>query len=602
MAYISDDQINRIKQSVDIVDIISQYVELKQSGRNFKGLCPFHTEKTPSFMVSPEGQNYHCFGCGESGDVISFLMNYNNLSFLESINILADRAGIVLEEVEVDEEKVSKKKRLLKINHDAMMYYYKNFLVDRKAQSYLRNRDIDGSVVNPFMLGYAKPGNNILRYMENLGHSEEDLLELGLLSKGNNGSYDKYRDRIMFPIFDNKDKVIGFGGRIIGNGNPKYLNSPESEIFHKGDNIYGIHTLKNRENRDLIILVEGYMDVIGLYKEGIKNACASLGTALTPNQARIIKRLGKDIYISYDSDLAGIKATQRAIDIFKDFDVTPSIIFLDKGMVLDEYIKKYGKEAYLNKINEALHPLDFNIKVIRDKYDFNEESEKLLYLDEISKFLATIERSVIRDEYVKKISREDNIELDSLFSDVNRLVSSNYKPEPSYNIGEKIESDSFKEETLTNNLLKRESYNLQLEFLKISFFSKEAFDYLQEDLDFISDFNILEILNEVLIIWNKGDKPQVKDLIDKFSDNKSVKILDFLSLQELQNFSNQDLKLMAKELQKRIYENKLKFKREELRMKLDNIEDLESDESLDIMRDIMKINTYINSNGGNANE
>ena len=602
MAYISDDQINRIKESVDIVDIISQYVELKQSGRNFKGLCPFHTEKTPSFMVSPEGQNYHCFGCGESGDVISFLMNYNNLSFLEPINILADRAGIVLEEVEADEEKVSKKKRLLKINHDAMMYYYKNFLVDRKAQSYLRNRDIDGSVVNPFMLGYAKPGNNILRYMENLGHSEEDLLELGLLSKGNNGSYDKYRDRIMFPIFDNKDKVIGFGGRIIGNGNPKYLNSPESEIFHKGDNIYGIHTLKNRENRDLIILVEGYMDVIGLYKEGIKNACASLGTALTPNQARIIKRLGKDIYISYDSDLAGIKATQRAIDIFKDFDVTPRIICLDKGMDPDEYIKKYGKEAYLNKINEALHPLDFNIKVIRDKYDFNEESEKLLYLDEISKFLATIERSVIRDEYVKKISREDNIELDSLFSDVNRLVSSNYKPEPSYNIGGKIESDSFKEETLTNNLLKRESYNLQLEFLKISFFSKEAFDYLQEDLDFISDFNILEILNEVLIIWNKGDKPQVKDLIDKFSDNKSVKILDFLSLQELQNFSNQDLKLMAKELQKRIYENKLKFKREELRMKLDNIEDLESDESLDIMRDIMKINTYINSNGGNANE
>ena len=599
MAFISEEQARRIKESNDIVDIIGQYVDLSNSGKNMKGLCPFHREKTPSFMVSSESQRYHCFGCGEGGDVVSFVMKYNNISYPEALKSLADRAGIEIEEVKVDKEKEEKKKRLYKINHDAMMYFYKNFLTERIPQNYLFNRELNSSIVNPFMLGYAKKGNNLLEYMKSLGHKEEDLIELGLVSKGKKELYDKFRNRLMFPIFDSRNRVIGFGGRILDDKMPKYLNSQESLIFHKGDNIYGINTLKDRKNRDSVILVEGYMDVIGLYQRGIDNACASLGTALTPNQGKLVKRQAQRVYISYDSDEAGLKAAIRAIDIFENLDVTPRIVSLDKGMDPDDYVKTYGKDAYLKKLEDSLHPNDFKIKVIRDKYDFTKPNQKLLYLDEITKFLSSIDMSVVRDEYMAKVSREDNIDIGSLKEDVSRLVSSNYKDNTNF-IYEPIEEENTtsKEYEIIDN----ESINLQIEYLKLSFLSFEAFQILKDNISFVKDFKILEILNEIINIWVANRKPTVKMLLEKFDDSKSISILNNLSIEELSNEDGKEVKLMAEELNLRIKDTQLKIKRDELRKELDLIEDLSSKEAIRIMGDILKINAYINSNGGNADE
>lgn len=428
MGYIPDDQINRLKESLDIVDVVSSYVSLKPAGANLKGLCPFHHEKTPSFTVNRQKNFYHCFGCGQGGDAIDFVMKIENLDYISAVKFLADKNGIILDETNYNREANEKRKRLYKINSLAAKYYFRNMLVEKAPQDYIHQRGLDIKVVNAFFLGYAKQksdrpdgwGKDLFNFLLSQNVSVEDMLELGLVdrSKKDNSYYDKFRDRLIFPILNNKRRVIGFGGRTLVDNKIKYLNSPESPVFHKGDNLYGVTNLQARVSRDKVILVEGYMDVIALYSYGIDYAAASLGTALTERQATIFKRYGDKVYIAYDGDQAGIKASLRAIEIFDKIGVEPRVVEFPNGMDPDEFIKAHGLNAFERALKDSKKALDFRMQIEIDK-----PGDKFDLTERMIDFLVSIKGNAKREIYGQKIANSVGISFESLMKDVASSLS-----------------------------------------------------------------------------------------------------------------------------------------------------------------------------------
>ncbi|MFM1576218.1 DNA primase, partial [Helcococcus ovis] len=380
MGFIPEQQIEELKSRIDIVDIISEYVDLKRAGSSFKGLCPFHNEKTPSFMVNREKNNFHCFGCHEGGDAISFIMKMENLEYIDAIKFIAEKLGFSLEETEYSKEKVSRSNKLYEINSKAARFYFKELLTNQIPQNYLNERGLNKNILNKYFLGYANHNNDLYKYLKKEGFQEQDILDLGLIGEKNGNYYDKFRDRLIFPILNNKNKVIGFGGRTLNNNNIKYLNSPESDIFIKGKNVYGVNVIK-RNKQEKIILVEGYMDVISLYNYGIDYALASLGTALTEEQAKLILRYSKEVYIAYDGDTAGIKATLRAIEIFKNLDVQLKILEFPNGMDPDEFIKLKGREAFDDMMKKASNVIDYKLKKL-----YESSENQINFIKEITQF------------------------------------------------------------------------------------------------------------------------------------------------------------------------------------------------------------------------
>ena len=471
MRLISDDMINQIKENSDIVDIIGEYVDLKKAGSSFKGLCPFHNEKTPSFTVDRKKQLFHCFGCGAGGDVVSFIMQKEGLSYPDSLKYLADKAGInlVFDESPGMSEK---RKRLYEINKDIMMYFYKNLLTTKAPQDYLLKRGLRSNIVNTFMLGYAKDSwDDLLNFARTNDIKEEDLLELGLIAKSKNGKfYDKYRNRLIFPIMDTYGRIIGFGGRAIDNTMPKYLNSPESELFKKRFNLYGLNIFKKQNRRDLI-LVEGYMDVIALNNNGIDIAVASLGTAFTVDQAKLAKRYADNIYICYDSDSAGIKATKRAIEIFKEAEIGVNIIQLGEGLDPDEYVKKYGKAAFEKKMDEALDEYNYTYEQILNGYAEANENEKLEKLNLFIEFLASIKQDLTREIFINKVSSLFDIDKQTLKGAISKYNKNHHQ--------EKINKENYPEPNIVIEEKKIDISAHELEILRLIFnqledFKKEA--------------------------------------------------------------------------------------------------------------------------------
>lgn len=424
--YISDQTVDRVKEAIDIASLIGEYLDLKPAGRSLKACCPFHQEKTPSFMVTPDMGRYKCFGCGESGDGITFIMKMEHLDFPEAIRFLADKYGIPIEAADPREEEARQKREsLYQINREAALFYYKRLLTNRRPQAYLKRRGMTSSIINPFLLGYADgQGQSLYNYLKEKGAQEADLLSLGLIARSNSGQgfYDKFRNRLIFPIFNNKRKIVGFGGRVMGDGIPKYLNSPESEIFHKGRNLYGIHTVMERPHRDRIIMVEGYMDVIGLYAQGIDYALASLGTALTADQARLIKRYTDQVYLCYDGDSAGIKAARRAVQIFKEEDIIPKMILLPGGMDPDEYILAKGKEAFEEAISQAVDPPSFEIKLMKAAHNLDEASGRMDFLRQAVRYLAGLESHSQQDIYIQELAKIAQVKVASVESDLKEAV------------------------------------------------------------------------------------------------------------------------------------------------------------------------------------
>ena len=429
MSYYDQDTIEEVRRANDIVDVIKEYVPLKKSGSNYFGLCPFHGEKTPSFSVSPSRQMYHCFGCGASGTVYQFMENYLHMSFPEAAEALADRAGITLKKQELTGEqkrKNDRRKTLLAIQKDAAVYFYSLLHSPRgeKCLEYFRNRGLSDETMTKFGLGYSDSySNDLYEYLKKKGYSDDILRDSGLVTFSEQyGMQDKFWDRAMFPVMDQYSKVIAFGGRLMGDGKPKYLNSPETEIFHKSYNLYGLN-LARRTRRNYFILCEGYMDVIALHQAGFDCAVASLGTSLTPGQVDIIARITKNVYLSYDSDGAGVNAILRAIPMFKAKGITMRVIHMDPYKDPDEFIKALGADEYQKRIDEAENFFIFEIRQLQKQYDMSDPAERTRFETETARKLLEFHIELERDNYTDTVCREFNIPVDAMRSLVRRLAA-----------------------------------------------------------------------------------------------------------------------------------------------------------------------------------
>lgn len=412
MPYFSDDIIEEVRSRNDIVDVIGQYVHLTKKGSTYFGLCPFHNEKTGSFSVSPNKQMYYCFGCGAGGNVFTFMMQYENFTFSEAMEALADRVGVALPQQEYTKEQkreADKKQRLLDINKEAARYFYMLLRNDRgrNALAYFKKRELTDETMKKFGLGYSDQySDDLYRYLRSKGYEDEILKESGLVSiNEKRGGYDKFWNRAMFPIMDVHNKVIGFGGRVMGEGEPKYLNSPETPIFDKSRNLYGLNFARTTKKSQLL-LCEGYMDVIALHQAGFDNAVASLGTSLTTGHANLLKRYTKEVYLTYDSDGAGVKAALRAIPILKEAGITTKIINMKPYKDPDEFIKALGADAYQERINHAENSFLFEIRILEQQFDMSDPESKSSFYNEVAKRLCSFTEKIERDIYVNAIAEK----------------------------------------------------------------------------------------------------------------------------------------------------------------------------------------------------
>ena len=417
--YFSEELIEEIRQRNDIVDVISGYVKLQKKGSSYFGLCPFHNEKSPSFSVSRQKQMYYCFGCGAGGNVITFIMEYENYTFAEAVRLLAERAGVDIPEVEYSKEareKADLKATLLEINKLAAKYFYAQLKTEhaKHAHTYLTRRGLSEETITAFGLGYSnKYSDDLYKYLKTKGYSDELLVKAGLISASEKGVYDKFWNRVMFPIMDANNRVIGFGGRVMGDGEPKYLNSPETEVFDKSRNLYGLNRART-SRKSYFLICEGYMDVIALHQAGFNNAVASLGTAFTPGHAALIKRYVNEVYLTFDSDGAGTKAALRALPILKEAGITAKIIRMDPYKDPDEFIKNLGPEAFEERINKARNGFLFSLEVLERDYDMTSPEGKTSFFNEAAKRLTEFDEEIERNNYIEAVAEKYHISLDSL--------------------------------------------------------------------------------------------------------------------------------------------------------------------------------------------
>ncbi len=424
--YYPEELIEEVRTKNDIVDVISGYVRIQKKGSNYFGLCPFHNERSPSFSVSPGKQIYYCFGCGAGGNVITFLMEYENATFQEAVKQLADKAGIDLPEMEYNEEarqKESRRSRLLEINKEAARYYY--YMLrnprGRVGLQYLSGRQLTEETMKKFGLGYADgAGSDLTAYLRSKGYADELLQESGLIAfDERRGIHDKFWNRVMFPIQDGNHRVIGFGGRVMGDAKPKYLNSPETMIFDKSRNLYGLNFARSSRKGN-IILCEGYMDVIAMHQAGFTQAVASLGTAFTTGQASLLRRYTEDVLLAYDSDGAGVNAAMRAIGILKESGLRGRVIDMKPYKDPDEFMKNLGAAAFQERIEQAQNSFFFELSVLERDYQMEDPESRTAFHREIAKKLCGFEEEVERENYIESVAQKYHIG----FENLRKLVSS----------------------------------------------------------------------------------------------------------------------------------------------------------------------------------
>ena len=418
--YYPDELIEEVRMKNDIVDVISGYVKIQKKGSSYFGLCPFHSEKSPSFSVSPQKQMYYCFGCGAGGNVFTFIMEYENYTFQEAIKFLAQKAGVSLPEAEYTEEvrkKEGKRAKLLEINKEAAKYFYYQLRGSngRAGYQYLKGRELSDETINKFGLGFANmTSNDLVKYLKSKGYDDKLLQEAGLATFDEKyGMHDKFWNRVMFPIQDINHRVIGFGGRVMGDGKPKYLNSPETMIFDKSRNLYGLN-LARTSRKNNMILCEGYMDVITMHQAGFSQAVASLGTAFTEGQATLLKRYTQEVILSYDSDGAGVTAALRAIGILKEAGVTGNVLDLEAYKDPDEFIKNRGQEAFQERLDQAENTFFFELRMLQRDYNLKDPEEKTRFHREIAKKLCGFSEEVERENYIQAVADKYQIGFDNL--------------------------------------------------------------------------------------------------------------------------------------------------------------------------------------------
>lgn len=438
--YYSNDVIDGVRSANDIVDVISSYVKIQKKGANYMGLCPFHSEKSPSFSVSPSKQLFHCFGCGVGGDVIAFIRQYENYSFTEALNLLAKRANIELPQVsENDRAKNDEKNIILEINKMAAKYFYDNlFSLDGEiGLKYFNDRGLSARDITHFGLGFArKTPNDLYQYLRSSGYNDDILKKSGLINIDEKGVRDRFWNRVMFPIIDANARVIGFGGRVLGDGLPKYVNSPETLAFDKSRNLYGLNFAK-RTRRDFFLICEGYMDVIALHKAGFENSVASLGTALTALHVKLIGRYTKKVILTYDSDNAGINAAKRAIPLLKEENINVKVLSMAPYKDPDEFIKNLGSEEFQKRIDNADNAFLWEVETLKRNYNLNEPDERTNFYREVARMLSQFGEKLERENYTHAVAKRLMIEYKALFDMVNsfgnftnstKIVQSKDKP------------------------------------------------------------------------------------------------------------------------------------------------------------------------------
>ena len=533
MVRYSDELIEEVRSSNDIVDIISQYVVLKRSGRNYFGLCPFHKEKSPSFSVSPDKQIFHCFGCGAGGNVFHFISKIENVNFIESMQILSDRVGIQLPTLDSNEDS---KKQLLKskvyeINEIAAQFYHENLYkpTSKIAQDYVKKRKMDNKTLKAFTIGYSCKYNELYKELVRRGFKEEEILASSLVIKNQDGTYvDRFRKRFMIPIRDVRDRVIAFGGRVLDDSKPKYINSPENIVYSKGRHLFGLNVAK-RNPMDKIVIVEGYMDAISLWQRGITNVVASLGTALTEAQGRLLRRYANKIIIGYDSDGAGQAATMRGLEILQNLGYDVRILQLDDPNVKDpdEYVVKNGSGRFNLCVDKAISLVEFKVKMLKQSISTDTTSDKIKFLNEVSKILSKVDNNIEKEVYIDRISKEYNVSKEAIYAQTNKLQYSN-------SVGEKIlekkvtpKVQQKQEEKISEGTIKRE--NMVLAILMTE--GLKAYEKIKTFIS-VDDFKY------------EVNKQIVKKLYDEFEKGNSNinSVLD--NLQEEQQL-NQITKIMA---------------------------------------------------------
>lgn len=578
MAYYSEDLIEEVISQNDIVEVISEYVQLKKSGRNYMGLCPFHREKTPSFCVSMDKQIYKCFGCSEGGNVISFIMKLENLDFWDSVELLAQRAHIELSRFEVrsfnnntlqSQKREDLKETLFRLNREVGIYYHNNLMEIlsstgyNEVKEYVKKRQFDINTIKRFGIGYANGKVPLYNYLLEKGFSKSDMLASGIIMENSKGKiYDRFFSRLMFPIFDIRDRIIAFGGRVLDNSLPKYVNSPENEIYFKGKNLYAMNLAK-KEKLDNIIIVEGYMDAIALQKSGFKNAVASLGTALTENQARLIKKYTDNVIIGYDQDGAGQDATMRGLDILTARNLNVKVLILDKPDAKDpdEYINKYGPERLKNCIDNSISLVEFKIKKLEKFLDINNIDSKIKFLTGVADIMAKIENDIERDLYIDKIARKYDIGSGPIEKEVEKRLKKVSKEElivDMQNINRKMQ--------LVTNIRKRqEQYIIALILSKDRKIQEEIFEKIKPEDIQDSDvrkvyYFLIELknnfdINKIDILSKVKDEDMVKELTEIMYIDLSMSDRNKLFNDVIKNKNKEKLFLRRDEILKRISDN-----------------------------------------------
>ena len=524
MARYSEELIEEIRNSNDIVDIISQYVVLKRSGRNYFGLCPFHKEKSPSFSVSPDKQIFHCFGCGTGGNVFHFISKIENINFIESVQVLADRAGITLPTLDNNEDlqKQELKNKVYEINEIASLFYHENLYkpTSKLAQDYVKKRKLDNKTLKTFQIGYAGKYNELYQELVKRGYSEREMLASSLVIKNDDEKFvDRFRKRFMIPIKDVRDRVIAFGGRVLDDSKPKYINSPENIVYSKGRNLFGLNVAKKNQ-LDKLIIVEGYMDAISLYQRGITNVVASLGTALTEAQGRLLRRYTNKIIISYDSDSAGQSATMRGLEILHNLGYDVRILQLDDQNVKDpdEYVLKNGSGRFNLCVDKAISLVEFKVKMLKNTIKTDTTSDKIKFLNEVSKILSKVDNNIEKEVYIEKISKEYNVSKEAIYAETNKLQYSK-------SIGEKVltkvnyPTKTKESTTIAEDIIRRENMIISILISK----GIEAYKQIKETIkieSFKYDLN-KKIIQKLYAEFEKGNS-NINGILDILQDEKEL--------------------------------------------------------------------------------
>ena len=563
----SDEILNEVRENSDIVEVISQYVHLKRSGRNYFGLCPFHNEKSPSFSVSPDKQIFHCFGCGVGGNVFTFISKIEGIGFKEAIENLADRAGIVLPKSTNNEDsrKEELKSKVYKVNNFTADYYHKRlYKPESKAgQEYVKQRKLTNETLESYNLGFSGNYDELYKVLRKEGFNDEEILESGLVKKNEHGQYvDFYRDRFMIPILDVRNRVIAFGGRVLGDAKRfKYLNSPENIVYSKGKHLFGLNVAKRYDHKKLLI-VEGYMDAISLHQRGITNVVAALGTALTTNQGWLLRRNAEQVILGFDADGAGQNAIMRAMEVMQNMGCDMRVLQMTGAKDPDEFIIKYGSARFQKLMNEAISLLEFRVKVLEQNLDLEVASDKVKFLNEIAKLIAKIDNTIEQEIYIEKLSKGYNISKEAIFGQVNKLQ---YSSKTQTNNLEKPKPVVIhKKETKVDNNVSEEIIKRENTIISILINNPENFQMIKEHMkieDFKYDLNI-KIVKALYEELEKEDS-NISLVLDKIEDEEIKNHLTAIMAEDYGISDNNDAKAIEDILRK--YEReKLEKRRDEL--------------------------------------